>query len=357
MSNVKYTIVGRAPVRVDFFGGWTDLSLFTELMPGCVLNAAITLYTYATVRPSPPRELDVSLFGYNVREQIDSESVCPYSADFDEYISVRSVADIEYNGTMDLVKAACKRFFSSHGGFEIVTRSEAPPGSGLGTSASLGVAVIGALAAYAMNDMLPSEVADLAYRLEVEDLGLLSGTQDQYSAAYGGISFLKCMGEMVSRSAVEISGATRLELEKRCVLVYTGTSRLSSKIHEHVRGAFERGENHSALRCLVEAAVNGRKALREGNLEMFGELMSVNWSCQKQLHPTVTNDTIDGIINLALRSGAVGGKACGAGGGGCLLFLAKSGEEHVLRKALVANGLDVLNFHIDETGLRVWRYP
>jgi len=348
-------ITSRAPVRIDFFGGWTDLPLFTELVPGLVLNAGITLYTYATVSTVSGEVVSASEYGYSTSRVLPSAGIYMYSEDLDVRAEARSVGEIEYDGTLDLVKAACKRLnIESVPGLEIRTRSEAPPGSGLGTSASLGVAVVGALVKYMGLSVLPSEVADLAYMLEAEELKLLTGTQDQYAAAYGGISLWACKGRNVSYQPVRVPRDILLDLEKRCVLVYTGQSRLSSDVHRHVRKAFAAGTNHEAIKGLVETTGQAIESLCKGDLDSFGALLARNWVFQKQLHGSVTNPTIDRCFNIAFKNGAIGGKACGAGGGGCLVFFAVKGKDYMLRRVLQQAGLEILDFHIDYSGLCVW---
>lgn len=348
-------VIARAPVRIDFAGSWTDVPRFTDRGPGLVVNAAITLYTYVTVRPLPERTVSVSRYGYPIRERVANGSIRMYSADLDVYTDAKSVGDIEYDGTMDLAKAACKRLFEDFGGVEIVTSSEAPPGSGLGTSASLGVALIGALMKYAGRFPSRREIADTAFRLETEELGLLSGTQDQYAAAFGGVSCWECYGEQVLHNPVfPLDRKLRFELEKRLVLCYTGQSRLSSSIHAHVNAEFDQGSNHLPLSKLVQTAMKAQEAVYSGDIDLLAEAMSESWVWQKQLHPSVTNDTVESLFMLAMENGMQAGKACGAGGGGCLLFLAQRGQEYVLRRALVDGGAQLLNFCLDDYGLCVW---
>jgi len=347
---------GRAPVRVDFFGGWTDLPLFTELVPGRVLNSSITLYTYATVMALPKHLSIGQEYGYRVKRTDVKAGVYMYSEDLDVYGAAESIADIEYDGTLDLVKAACKRMnVNVESGIQIITRTEAPPGSGLGTSASLGVAVVGALTRYFNRPPIGfHDIADFAYRLEAEELGLLTGTQDQYAATYGNMTLWKCKGETVLYNPIRRSSETMAEIETRCVLAYTGKSRLSSDVHRYVQKAFRAGEIDEPIRELALLPEQAVLMLSERDLDGFGRLLSVNWDLQKKLHPSVTNSDIDDCFELALANGAIGGKACGAGGGGCLLFFAKRGQGYTLRRALKKAGLEILRFQIDTRGLDQW---
>jgi len=348
-------VIARAPVRIDFAGSWTDVPKFAKRNPGLVVNAAVTLHTYVTVRLLPEKTARSSRYGYPVRERVEKGSIYMYSADLDVWAHTQSIGDIEYDGTMDLAKAACKRLFEDFGGIEIVTRSEAPPGSGLGTSASLGVALIGALMKYAGKFPTQREVADTAFRLETEELGLLSGTQDQYAAAFGGISGWECHGDDVFHNPVfPLDQSMRFELEKRLVLCYTGQSRLSSDIHRHVNEEFDAGKNHLPLEKLVNTALIAQGAFYGHDIDALAKAMNQSWIWQKELHPSITNEVVENFFGVALENGMQAGKACGAGGGGCLLFLAQRGQEYILRRALKDHGGQLLNFCFDDYGLCVW---
>ncbi len=242
------------------------------------------------------------------------------------------------------------------GRLEIITRSNAPAGSGLGTSASMGVALIGALGTYEGKTLLPYEFAELASLIEQKELGILGGKQDHYASALGGINFMEFLGEEVKVSKLLIPQNVIYELEKSLVLCYTGKSRLSGDIHQKVRQAYNNYETKTrqALKNLKSIAFEMKNALLKGDLTSFAELMNANWENQKALHPSVTNEQIDRLFDIALQNGALGGKACGAGGGGCLLFLAETDCEHLLRKKLEENKVKLIDFNFDFNGLQVW---
>jgi len=352
------TIRARAPVRIDFAGGWTDVALFAQQRPGAVVNAAISIYSYATIsnhtQPSStnsenqiPRQL----------EKISSNAnLTIYSADFDIFVEAEDIKKLEYNGQVDLVKAALRRMEIERG-FDIVTRSNAPAGSGLGTSATMGVALFAALAQMSGRQMLSYEVAELASDIEKTELGIRGGKQDHYASALGGFNFMEFFGENVRFAQLPLSDDTILELQKNLVLCYTGTSRLSGDIHSHVTKAFERGDKATCLAIdrLKDIARETKQALMSGDLDRFAELLSENWENQKRLHPSVTNGQIDRLFEVAMRSGALGGKACGAGGGGCVVFYAAANREHLLRKALEEAGVRVIDFEFASHGLQTWQ--
>lgn len=342
-------------MRIDFAGGWTDVPLFAEEFKGYVVNAAINIYSYVTVRGIPPKEVVTNSYGYRHRKSELDTSVRIYSADFDMYEEADEIKQLEYNGNIDLAKAAINRMEISEG-LEIITRSNAPAGSGLGTSAGMGVALIGALSKFAGRGMLPYEFAETASAIERFELGIFGGKQDQYASSLGGLNFMEFDGEDVKTSPINVPENVICDLEKHLVLCYTGKSRLSGDVHRKVVDAYNSKEPETldALRNLRNIAQRMKDALLNGNLETFGLLLSENWENQKALHPSVTNPQIDALFETALKNGALGGKACGAGGGGCIVFYSEPDREHEVRRELEEAGVSILDFNLDFRGLRIW---
>ena len=343
------TVRARAPVRIDLAGGWTDVAQFAEPQPGAVVNAAISIYSYATISR---QEEAVAAARRGLK---DGGNLTIYSADFDVFVQAKNIKKLEYDGQVDLVKAAVRRM-GLPVGFDIITRSNAPAGCGLGTSATMGVALLAALAEISKKKMLPYEVAELASDIEKSDLGIRGGKQDHYASALGGFNFMEFFGERVRFASLPVPADAQLELQKNLVLCYTGKSRLSGDIHAHVAAAYESGEAATcgAIERLKEIACSVKEALMHGQLDRFAELLSENWENQKRLHPSVTNDQIEKLFETARGAGAIGGKACGAGGGGCLLFYATPDREHVLRGALEKAGVQVIDFEFTNRGIETW---
>ena len=329
----------RAPVRIDFACGWTDVARFCQETPGAVVNAAISIYSYASIRRN---------------EAESAQGIQIYAADFNLYIKAENIRRLEYDGNADLIKAAI-RHLDVDESFQITTRSDAPPGSGLGTSAAMGVALIGALSHLVGRPLLAHEIAELASEIEREELGILGGKQDQYASAIGGVQFMEFFGETVRAAPLRLPPRTQLELQKHLVLCYTEQSRLSGDIHERVTEAFTSGEpgTTAAMANLKSIARHMKERLLLGDLEAFARLMSENWENQKRLHPSVTNERIEELFAIAGDSGAAGGKACGAGGGGCLVFIAEPDHEHLLRQALQDAGARMIDFVFDHQGLQI----
>src|SRR3954469_16186463 len=303
----------RAPVRFCDLGGWTD----TRIVPrGAVLNFSARLYTYVTLSVKEGQS------GFTL-ESLDTE----------EKIQIQDIRRVEYDGVLDLLKAAIARsgieartsgVYSSRRQVSLRVRSGAPPASGLGSSAALGVAAIAALARYNRRNMLPHEVARESQLLETQDLKLECGVQDQFASAYGGVNFMEVEYPNARVFPVPLDPSIRCELEDRFLLVYTGKSHFSSGMHQKV---ISEAALHSAdFDALTEAAIAGKEALLTGDLDRFAEAMNANWDAQKRLHPDITTPEIEALHDAVLAAGARGFKANGAGGGGTVTVLSGPNE-------------------------------
>lgn len=296
----------QAPLRIDFGGGWTDVPLFAESEPegGAVLNAAIDRYASG-------------------------------------YISRPSEGD-ELGGVVARLRGRTHKL-----AYEV----DAPAGAGLGASAAQTLLWLTLVKTTVANVSERRELAERAWRVENE-LGILGGKQDHYASAVGGINFMTFGRETVVEPLSPGFPFVE-ELERRLVLVYTGRRRLSHDIHEAVWGGYGRGDDAvvSALRRLRGIACEMREALMRQDLRAFAELLNDNWAHQKLLHASVTTPQIDDLMELALRSGAMAGKACGAGGGGCLVFLAHDGAEISLSETLTQAGTQPIRFNFDWYGV------
>lgn len=337
-------IRARAPTRIDFAGGTTDLPAFAAAEGGAVVSAAIDRYAYCSLT------------------RVNGDGVRITAQDLQQFVEAHDIRDLEYDGNLDLLKAAI-RSLDLPGGLAIEARCDAPPGSGTGSSASLGVALLGLLdrlKATASEDrrhyLSRFEVADLACSLEHE-IGIVGGKQDQYSAAIGGFNYMEFHDrDRVIVEPLELHSWVRLELQKHLVLCYSGQSRLSGDTNQKMISAYERGDTAvaGALRRVKRVAQDVRRALIGGDLEWLGELMEEEWEARRLLSDGVVTPHMDALREAGLRAGAVAAKVCGAGGGGCLLFYAGPDAEANVAKALERAGGHNLDFSFDFNGLEVW---
>lgn len=337
-------IRSRAPTRIDFAGGTTDLPAFRDREGGAVVSATISRYAYCSLRPA------------------DKPGVRIVSQDLEQFVEARNIGELEFDGNLDLLKAAVRALLLEEA-LDISVRCDAPPGSGLGSSASVGVALLGLLNrlqavrhSRQRSTMSRFELAELACQLESE-LGIVGGKQDQYAAALGGLNYLQFYSEQ--RVAVEplyLSPNVLGELEKHLVVCYSGQSRLSGSTNEAMISAYEQGDDTvtAALRAVKQVAQDMYRALLAEDLTWFTELMNQEWEARQQLTPEVVTDKMQQLREAAMAAGALAAKVCGAGGGGCLLFYSGGDEETQVKRALEAAGGQILEFTFDFRGLQVW---
>jgi D-glycero-alpha-D-manno-heptose-7-phosphate kinase len=332
-------IRARAPLRISFAGGGTDVPPFPAAEGGCVLSATIDRYAYGALVPRTDRMVTV--------ESVDFKTTAEMSLD----------KEILYDGSLDLIKAAVRRFGSAGtDGYDLVLRSSAPPGSGLGSSSTMMVALTGLLAGHHGLSLGDYEVAQLAHAIEREDLGITGGMQDQYAATFGGFNFIE-FGDRVIVNPLRIRDEIAHELELSLLLCFTGITRDSAQVIEDQtrRAQASARDTLAGLRAQKELAVAMKVALLTGALEEFGELLGEAWAQKKRLSPLISNPRIDELYELALSRGARGGKITGAGGGGYILLFCDFDRKHRVMEALEFAGASVTEFAFDTKGLTTWR--
>jgi D-glycero-alpha-D-manno-heptose-7-phosphate kinase len=301
-------LVARAPARLDFGGGWTDVPPYSEERGGCVCNVAIDLHAIATVRPRAEGIVDAPESGAS-----------PDNA---------------------LALAATRR--AAMPDVRVDVQAEYPVGAGLGGSSAAGVAVLGALAAWRGEEISATCLAEESRRLEVEDLGIAGGRQDHYAAAMGGALGLWFGGEVTARRLL-LSDATLQALNRRCIVAYTGQSRISANTITAVMDAYRARTPRvlGALDRLRDLANQMITALEAGDIDGLGQLVGEHWIHQRALDPAIPTPLIDAILADAAAAGALGGKALGASGGGCVLAIAAEGGEDAVRHAMAARAQPV----------------
>jgi D-glycero-alpha-D-manno-heptose-7-phosphate kinase len=330
-------IRAKAPLRISFGGGGTDVPPYPEERGGAVLSATIDKYAYCSLAAR------------------NDESVNVTSLDYDLVASYPLDDNLEYDGKLDLVKAATK-VMGVKNGVDLFLHSDMPPGSGLGTSSTMTVALVGALRRWLRLPLSDYDIAELAYRIERQEAGIKGGKQDQYAASFGGFNFIEFLGEKTVVNPLKIKREIINELEYRLMLCYTGKTRLSAGIiADQVRGYTERKED--VVRALDETkqlAVAMKNALLLGQIDEFGSLMNQTWLSKKKFTPKMTDAHIDELYDVARQNGAIGGKLLGAGGGGYLLLLCEFDKRHILAQKLEEHGGKVVNFAFEFNGLQTW---
>ncbi|MDP9358134.1 MAG: GHMP kinase [Chloroflexota bacterium] len=332
-------VVARAPVRVSFGGGGTDLAAYYERFGGFVVSAAIARYSYAVASHSVDGGIGINSADYRVWERFGPGEI-PVVAD-----------------PLRLPKAAIE-WFAGHGlaesGMELFLAAEVPPGSGLGSSSAMAVALVRALAGYLGLEMDAAGAADLASWLEIDRLGMPIGKQDQYASAFGGINALEFRNDGIVVTPLELDSETISNLEEQLLLFSTGHTRDSSSILREQRAdTVDKASVIEGLHRIKELAVEMRDALQGGHLDRFGELLDLGWRQKRELSGKVSSEVIDGWYAAARRAGALGGKITGAGGGGFLLLYCPLPAKEEVRATMTRLGLRELSFGFDVEGARV----
>lgn len=306
------TVKVRAPTRLDLGGGWTDVPPYCENEGGFVCNIAINRYATATLG--------------------------------------------EHGGTFEpsgadapLMSAALKR--AGLTGVHCALESDFPVGAGLGGSSAASAALLGAFAAWRDEPWDHREIAEAGRRIEVEDLGIPGGRQDHYASTHGGALALT-FSNTVEVRRIEMSDGTRAEFERRALLLYTGESRISGGNITEVLRAYDNRDPRvvislSRMRTLAEEICT---FLEDGNLDGVGALMGEHWRHQRALHPAIPTPLIDRIVDIAYANGAIGSKAMGASGGGCVLVVCAEQSVERVRAAVAPLGT-ILPFQLDTKGL------
>jgi D-glycero-alpha-D-manno-heptose-7-phosphate kinase len=281
-----------------------------------------------------------------------------HSLDFNQHVLLKSPDEIRYDGVLDLLKAAI-RVVRPAFGFDLYTYSEVPPGSGLGSSSAMTVAIVGLLYELSEGQLDRYRIADLAYQAERVELGMQGGWQDQYAAAFGGFNFIEFDRHDVTVHSLRLSEPMLYELESNLLLCFTGQTRDSGQVHAAQQ---RRARSNSAMYRQVNSEIlklvtATKKALLKGDLVEFGRLLDVAWQTKKNLAQGVSNNFIDRLYAIAREQGASGGKLLGAGSGGFLLFYCQPLKHHLVKQALEQEGAAITTFKFDPKGLQVWHSP
>ncbi len=338
-------IRSKAPLRLGLAGGGTDVSPYSNEFGGYVLNATINMHSYCTI------------------EETDNGNITFEAIDRNEKYETNIKSYIELDGLLDLHKGVYNRIVKDFNrgeplpAFKMTTFSEAPAGSGLGSSSTMVVAILNAYVEWLKLPLGEYDIANLAYKIERIDIGLSGGKQDQYAATFGGFNFMEFYEkDRVIVNPLRIKNWIKNELEHRMLLFYTGTSRDSAKIiDEQVKNATKK-DNRSieGMHELKKNALIMKEAVLKGDFELFTECLGNGWNAKKKTASVISNPLIEEIYEEAIKNGAKAGKISGAGGGGFMMFVIDPLKRIQIKKALKKYEGNVMEFSFSDKGIEAW---
>ena len=333
----------KAPLRIGLAGGGTDVSPYSDLYGGAILNATLSLYAYATIEP------------------IEENGIILTAIDQQEEQQFEWMPQLPVNGKLDLLKGVYNRIQKDYGppktNFRLSTFVDAPAGSGLGTSSTLVVAIIGAFVEMLKLPLGEYDIAHYAYEIERKDLGLSGGKQDQYAATFGGVNYMEFYeGDKVIVNPLRIKQQYLFELENNLLLYYTSTSRESAKIiQQQANNVVNKKETSiEAMHQLKQQAQMMKEVLLKGRLHEIGEILDFGFQQKRKMAEGISNDLMDEIYETAKSAGATGGKISGAGGGGFMIFYCPANTKYNVAKKLERFGGVHRSYQFVEHGLTAW---
>ena len=330
-------IMSRAPVRVSFGGGGSDLSNYFLSNVGAVINVTISLYAHVTMTLRDDNEIHIE------------------SKDLGETVCIKDVNDLQsyVNSKFGLIISVLM-VIDPKFGFNLHIYSDFPLGSGLGGSATVAVAILGCFNELRRDKWTQYEVAELAYQAERHVLGISGGWQDQYASVFGGFNFMEFKNHQNLVHPLRLPRKTQLLLEESLVLCDTGILHNSDLIHKDQSKSLKDEDKLSFIGKNVDLTYELRDSLLKGRLDSFGEFLNMAWNYKKKFSTKISNNMIDQIYDFAIQNGATGGKLLGAGGGGFFLFYVQPLRKIKLVDLLAKHNLKIRNFNFDSNGLESW---
>lgn len=333
----------KAPLRIGLAGGGTDVSPYSDRFGGAILNATVSLFAYANIEPLQEKKIIV--------EALDRKEIQEFEW----------AQELPIDGKLDLLKGVYNRVHKDYqlpsSGFRLSTFVDAPAGSGLGTSSTLVVAILGAFVEWLKLPLGDYDIAHYAYQIERNDLKLTGGKQDQYAAMFGGVNFMEFYeDDKVIVNPLRIKSQYLHELENNLVLYFTATSRESASIiDEQVKNVNNKNEKSiEAMHQLKEQARMMKEALLKGKLDEFGSILDFGFKHKRNMAHNISNSRIEEIYEATKKAGATGGKISGAGGGGFMIFYCPGNTHYAVIDELKQFGGEVKNYTFTKHGLSTW---
>ncbi|MDQ3141399.1 MAG: dehydrogenase [Bacteroidota bacterium] len=335
----------RAPFRIGLAGGGTDVSPYSDLYGGAVLNATISLYAHCTI------------------ELIQEPFIIFNSRDQNKEIQLEINKELEINGELDLQKgiynSLLKRNVLHNQGLKLTTSMDVPAGSGLGTSSTLVVAILKAFSEYLNLPFGDYDLAHYAYEIERVDLKWAGGKQDQYATTFGGVNFMEFYeADQVIVNPLRIRREYLHELEHNILLYFTSSSRKSSEIIKKQQQNVEEKNKESieAMHQLKEQSKRMKDALLRGKMNLIGEILDFGFEQKRKMADNISNNHLDEIYEIAKKAGATGGKISGAGGGGFMFFYCPGISRYSVIEQLKQMGGYFMNYQFTKDGVQSWKF-
>lgn len=326
----------RAPVRISFSGGGSDLTYYFVGRPGAVLSTTVALYSHATLIPRAESTINI------------------YSEDLDTHQQFASLIDLLNRPQNDLLGAVVSVIKPTYG-FDLYVRSDFPVGSGLGGSSAVATAVVAAFNEMRTDRWSTYEVAELAFQAERVCFGVSGGWQDQYASAFGGFNLIEFGEEKNLVHSLRVEQAILNELEECLILCDSQTKRESGTLHEAQKAAFTEEGKAAEVEAMVNLCRTMHRHLVRGELLEFGRSLSVGWQIKRGLSNGISDASLDAVYDAAIEEGALGGKLLGAGGGGFFMFFVQPQHRQRVARRLRAMGCHITNFRFENEGVTSWR--
>jgi D-glycero-alpha-D-manno-heptose-7-phosphate kinase len=326
----------RAPVRVSFSGGGSDLTYYFVDHPGAVLSTTVALYSHATLIPRPDKEINIYSEDLNTHEQ---------------YPSVMELLGSDNRGLLRAVVAVIKPTY----GFDLYVRSDFPVGSGLGGSSAVATAVVAAFNEMRLDRWTTYEVAELAFHAERVCFGIAGGWQDQYASAFGGFNLIEFDGKKNLVHAIRMEPGTLNELEECLILCDSRIQHDSGALHDKQRESVTQTDKSQQVTQMVDLCRQMHKHLIRGELLDFGRSLDHGWQLKRSLSGSISSPEIDNIYQSAIEAGALGGKLLGAGAGGFFLFFVQPQYRQKVAQRLRAMHCKLSSFRFETQGVTSWR--
>jgi len=326
----------RAPVRISFGGGGSDLTYFFKDHPGAVLSASIALYSHATLVPRIDRDINI------------------FSEDLDSHDHYESISELHQSSARNLLSSVVS-VINPQFGFDLYVRSDFPVGSGLGGSSAVATAVIAAFNEMRRDHWSKYEIAEIAFHAERILFGISGGWQDQYASAFGGLNFMEFNNEKNLVHAIRLENDLSRELEESLILCNTNLSHNSGKIHDEQKRTYEEEGKVASLQGVVDNCKKMHKFLVARDLLSFARCISDSWEIKRRLSPSISNEKLDHIYSSAIKAGALSGKLLGAGAGGFFLFYVPSQCRKTVTDKLKSIGCTLEAVNFESEGVISWR--